>query len=70
MCGDVNPAGIRSIRVQHHDLPLDDLGELAEEEMDEKREELDNEEQARELYDLPSESAADLAAQQDEESRD
>jgi hypothetical protein len=56
--------------VQNHDFPLDDLGELAEEEMGEKREELGNEEQVRELYDLPSESAADLEAKQDEESRD
>lgn len=49
------------------DISLDELGALAEQEMAEKRREVSDESQARELYDVPSESAADLATQQDED---
>lgn len=49
-------------------LPLDDIGELAEEAMSDKGRESDNEAQTRELYDVPTEPARDLAAQQAEDS--
>lgn len=47
-------------------LPLDDLKELAEQEMADKRDEFGDEDQARELYDVVSESPATLVHQQDE----
>lgn len=50
-----------------HHLPLDDLRDLAEDEMTDKRGELGNETQARELYDIPSEPDEALAEQQDRE---
>lgn len=44
--------------------PIDDVGSLAEKVIAEKREEVGNESQARELYDVPSASAADMAEEQ------
>jgi len=44
----------------------DDVGALAEQAMADKRAEMGSEGQARELYDVPTESAADLAQQQDQ----
>lgn len=52
--------------MEHHQ-PLDDLKELAEEEMADKQREVGNEAQARELYDIPSESAEELTEQQERE---
>jgi hypothetical protein len=45
----------------------EDLGQLAREAMEDKRQEVGNETQARELWDIPSESDAALAEQQEEE---
>lgn len=42
----------------------DELGELAEQEMAEKRDEMGSEAQARELYDVPTQSAAGLVEEQ------
>ena len=54
--------------MSERDLSLDDLDELAAREMSDKEEELGNAEQTRELYDVPTEPAVDLARQQlDEE---
>lgn len=50
-----------------HQQPLDDLKALAEEEMADKRREMGNEPRARELYDVPSESAEELGEQQEHE---
>lgn len=50
-----------------HQQGLDDLKDLAEEEMADKRREVGNEAQARELYDVPSEPAEKLAVQQEGE---
>ncbi len=50
-----------------HDLPLDDLRSLAEDEIADKRDELGSENQARELYDIPTESDEKLAEQQESE---
>jgi hypothetical protein len=50
-----------------HQQPLNDLKDLAEEEMADKRREVGNEAQTRELYDVPSEPAEDLAGQQERE---
>ncbi len=50
------------------DLPLDDLGQLAHEEMHDKASELGNEDQAAELYDIPTRSDGELAAEQEAES--
>lgn len=49
------------------EFPLDDLRGLAEDAIADKREESGSEAQARELYDLPTESAEDLAVQQENE---
>ncbi len=48
------------------ELPLDDLGDLAEDLMSDKRQETGSEEQARELYDLPSSNPVRLADRQDD----
>jgi hypothetical protein len=48
-------------------LPLDDLGNLAADALAERRREVDDDTRARELMDVPSESAGDLAAQQAQE---
>ncbi len=48
------------------ELPLDDLGDLAEDLMSDKRQETGSEEQARELYDLPSSDPARLADLQED----
>ena len=48
-------------------LPLSDLKDLAEEEIEERREEVGREPQARELLDVPSEDPARLASEQEEE---
>jgi hypothetical protein len=48
-------------------LPLDDLKTLAEQEIASKKQDVDNEAQARELYDLPTEPAGELVDQQAEE---
>ncbi len=48
--------------------PQNDLKDLAEKEMAEKRSEMGDEGQARELYDVTGESAQDLVKQQDDES--
>jgi hypothetical protein len=50
--------------VTEENATSDDLGELAEELMSDKREEVGSEAQSRELWDVPTESDADLAAQQ------
>jgi hypothetical protein len=49
---------------QHDDLPLEDLGSLAEQVIDDKRRESGSEEQARELYDVPSQSPGTMAREQ------
>jgi hypothetical protein len=46
--------------------PTEDLRDLAERAMEDKREETGNESQTRELWDVPTETGADLAAQQEE----
>lgn len=56
----------KEIDMTEEKLPLDDLRDLAEEEMADKREELGSEEQARELYDVPSRTAEELADSQDD----
>jgi predicted phosphohydrolase len=48
----------------------EDVGDLARQAMADKVEETGNDAQARELYDVPSEDAADLARQQAEEAAD
>jgi len=48
------------------ELPLDDLGDLAEDVMSDKRRETGSEEQTRELYDLPSSDSARLADRQED----
>ncbi len=48
------------------ELPLDDLGDLAEDLISDKRQETGSEEQARELYDVPSSDPAHLADRQDD----
>lgn len=48
-------------------VSTDDLGQLAEETMADKREEMGSETQARELYDVPTQSAATLAEEQADE---
>lgn len=45
-------------------LPLDDLGQLAEQEMDEKREETGSEARARELYDVSTEPTVEIEEEQ------
>ena len=45
-------------------VPLDDVGDLAEQVIADKRDEMGDEGQARELYDVPTESAGDLKEQQ------
>ena len=45
----------------------EDLRELAEQAISDKREETGDEAQARELYDLPTESSAELADRQADE---
>jgi hypothetical protein len=45
----------------------EDLTKLADEAMEGKREEVGSEAQSRELWDVPTESDADLAAQQKDE---
>lgn len=52
-----------------HDQPVDDLKHLAEAEMADKRREMGSEVQARELYDVPAETAEELAEQQEREDR-
>ena len=42
----------------------ENLGELAEQAMSDKRDEIGNEDQSRELWDVPTESAGTLADQQ------
>lgn len=49
------------------DLPPDNIKSLAEEAMEEKREEVGGEDQARELWDIPAESAGQPAEQQESE---
>lgn len=46
------------------DLPMDDIKELAEEAMDDKRAQSGEEARARELYDVPTETAGELADEQ------
>jgi hypothetical protein len=48
-------------------LPTDDLRELAEEVMEEKTNEVGNEAQSRELWDVPTEDAATLADAQEDD---
>jgi len=48
------------------ELPLDDLGDLAEDIMSDKRQETGSEEQARELYDLPPSDPTRLADRQED----
>ncbi len=48
------------------ELPLDDLGDLAEDLMSDKRQETGSEEQARELYDVPTSDSARLAERQED----
>jgi hypothetical protein len=47
----------------------EELKELAQDVMDDKREEGADERQARELYDVPTESVSELASQQSEHER-
>ncbi len=54
--------------MQYHP-PLDDLKDLAEAEMADKRVEVGDEQEARELYDVPTEPVAELADQQGDEER-
>jgi hypothetical protein len=55
--------------VTETDSSSEELRRLAEAEIAEKRDELGNEEQARKLYDLATETPAELEQQQDEERR-
>jgi hypothetical protein len=57
---------MRSSTMTEEHLPLNDLGELANEELAERRREVGDETQAQELMDVPSESGGDLDAQQAE----
>ncbi len=50
--------------MSEQELPLSDLKELAEEEIEARREEVGGETQARELLDIPSEDAPTLAREQ------
>jgi hypothetical protein len=45
----------------------EELGELAEEAMSDKRDEVGGEDQSRELWDVPTESAGTLADQQEDD---
>lgn len=47
-------------------LPLDDLGDLAEDLISDKRHETGSEEQARELYDVPSSEPVRVAERQED----
>jgi hypothetical protein len=57
----------RSGSMAEEELPVEDAKALAEEAIADKRKEAGDEGEARELYDVPSESSADLAAQQSQE---
>jgi hypothetical protein len=50
-------------------VSLDDVGELAEEAMSEKTRSVGDEDQSRELWDVPTEPAGELADQQEAERR-
>jgi hypothetical protein len=53
--------------MNERELPLSDLKELAEEEIESKREEVGSESRARELLDVPSEDAPSLAREEQRE---
>jgi predicted phosphohydrolase len=67
--GKIAPSQDLSQETTHMErqVPMDDLRELAEREIDERREEVGDENRARELLDIPTESDQDLADEQERE---
>jgi hypothetical protein len=54
--------------MSENDVPLEDVGELAERAIDDKRGEIGSEDEARELYDVPSQSPGTLARESEQHS--
>jgi predicted phosphohydrolase len=64
LAGAGDGARVKGQRTVDRELPLDDVRDLAEEVMDDKRDDGNPEQRTRELFDVPSEDPSQLAADQ------